>query len=295
MTRAFRPIGLALLALCLTACNRSAGGAPPADLAWTSVAATLTAAPSLPEGAMTSPDGIPFPTRTPPPSATPIISPSPTATPTPTIGPTPSASPPPLPPGDPRTGLNLSMPDYRDDFANRLTWIGPSFAGATNEVENGRLHSVDRLADSFIWWSTTVPDANAANVYVEVTAEIGACAGKDGYGLAVRVAGAAFNSGCTLEFSCDGAYRIRRFSGGSVDTLVDWTTAEAIRTGPNMTNRMGLLARSQTLHAFANGLALGQVEGVSYEAGTYGLFASAQQTTDLSVYFDDFALWYLGP
>lgn len=288
MTRSRCPPLLMLAAVSLAACNRSAGGSPPAYLAFTSVAATLTAAPTLP--AVGNP-----PTRTPPPSATPIFTSTTTPTTTPTLGPTPSATAFPLPPGDPRTGLNLSMPHYRDGFSNSLTWVGPSSAATENEFEDGRLRATDRLADSYVWWSTTVPDADAGNLYAEVTAEIGACSGKDGYGLAVRVGGPALNSGYSLEFSCDGSYRVREFSAGLVRTLVDWTTVDAIRPGPNTTNRMGFLARNQTLVAIANGVTIGEVNQAEYGVGTFGLFASAEDTPGVTVYFDDFALWYLPP
>jgi hypothetical protein len=291
-----RPANLLLLAaaLALSACNRSAGGEPPADLVLTAVAATLTSAPTLHSAHDQTPPAF-LPTATPPPSATAIISPSPTSTFTPTVGLTPTITPLPLLPGDPRIGLNLSAPDYRDDFSNQLTWVGPSFPGAENVWDDGRLRTTDYLTDSYIWWSTTSPDADAANVYAEVTAEIGDCAGKDGYGLAVRVRGDAFNSGYTLEFSCDGAYRIRDFQGGSVDVLLDWTPAAAIHPGPQAVNRMGLVARGPLLYAIANDILMGQVDGVDFMSGTYGLFASAEETPGLTIYFDDFALWRLNP
>lgn len=283
-----RVVLLGLATASLAACNRSAGGEPPAYLAFTSVAATLTAAPTLP------PPGSP-PTRTPPPSATPIFTPTHTATHTATLGPTPSATPPPLPPDDPRTGLDLVAPHYQDDFSNWLTWIGPSSLAAENEFEDGRLRATDRRADGYVWWSTTVPQANAGNLYAEVTATIGNCAGKDGYGLAVRVGGPNLDSGYSLEFSCDGAYRFREFNAGFVRLLQDWTPSEAIRPGPNAINRLGILARGQTLVAVANGVVIGQIDGAIFGVGTFGLFASAEQTAEVTVYFDDFALWWLRP
>lgn len=284
-----RPAHFALLGLAaasLAACNRSAGGEPPAYLAFTSVAATLTAAPTLPPPVSPA-------TRTPPPSATPISTSTPTDTPTPTLGPTPSATPPPLPPGDPRTGLNLASPHYQDDFSNRLTWIGPSSDAAENEFEDGRLRASDRRPDNYVWWSTTVPEADAGNLYAEVTAAIGNCTAKDGYGLAVRVGGPHLNSGYSLEFSCDGSYRIREFSAGFVRVLRDWTSSDAIHPGPNATNRLGFLARGQTLVAVANGQVIGQIDGAIFGVGTFGLFASADQSPEVTVYFDDFALWWL--
>jgi len=293
MTRPSRLVLVAAAAFALSACNRSAGGSPPAGQVLTAVAATLTAAPTLPSAGQAPPALLP--TATPPPTATPIITPSLAPTLSPTTGSTPTTTPLPLLPGDPRIGLNLTAPDYRDDFSNQLTWVGPSFPGAENVWADGRHRATDYATDSYIWWSTTLPDADAANVYVEVTAEVGDCTGKDAYGLAVRVWGEAFNSGYTLEFSCDGAYRIRDFQGGSVAVLLDWTPAPAIHLGPNAVNRLGFVARGPVLYAVANEILLSQVDGVDFMSGTYGLFASAEETPGLTVYFDDFALWRLNP
>ena len=203
---------------------------------------------------------------------------------------------PPLPADDPRAGLNLNTPDYHDGFAARFTWGELGNDGAVNTWDEGRLKAVDTLTDAFIWWSTTVPEAAAGNLYAEVTAAIGDCSGRDAAGLAVRVGGANLNSGYTLEVSCDGAYRVRKFTEGRVETLGDWTNAEAIIQGPNATNRLGFLARGTTLYAFANSTRLGEaISDSSYLAGTFGLFAVARQTPGLTVHFDDFSLWHVTP
>jgi hypothetical protein len=268
--------------LTLFACTRPAGEPSP-DLVATMVAATLTAAPTLP------------PSPTSPPTATPIITPSPTPTDTATPGPIPSATLPELAPGDPRHGINLASPDYRDDFSSQNTWFGPNFEGAINVWDNERHRATDYITDYSIWWSTTVRNIDAGNLYAEISAEIGDCTNKDGYGLAVRVNGDPLNCGYTLEFSCDGAYRIRKFVEGSVQVLLDWTPSEAIIAGPNIENRMGFLANGGVLFAIANGVVLGQVEDSDFYSGTFGLFTSAMNTPGLTTYFDDFYLWYLQP
>src|SRR3972149_6908724 len=80
----------------------------------------------------------PPPPRTSPPTATllptntPTIppSPTPTLTSTPGASPTPSAAP--LPTDDPRAGINLSSPDYRDAFDVAFTWFEYSDATVAN-------------------------------------------------------------------------------------------------------------------------------------------------------------------
>ncbi len=236
-----------------------------------------------------------FPSATAPPSATNITTPTMMSTITPTPGLTITPTPPPLSPDDPRYGLNLAAPHYWDDFSSSLTWVGPNFDGAMNVWEDGRLRATDFLADKFLWWSTTIPDVDAGNLYVEVTAEVNKCSGKDAIGLAVRVDPDNRNSGYTLEFSCDGSYRIRKLVAGTIQTLLEWTSSDLILSGPDTTNVLGFLAQGSTLTVFANGEVLSSIEANAFFKGNFGLFSDAASTPGLTIYFDDFKLWYINP
>ncbi len=236
-----------------------------------------------------------LPSVTAPPSATNITTPTAIVTLTPTPELTITPTPPPLSPDDPRYGLNLAAPHYWDDFSSNLTWVGPNFDGAMNVWEDGRLRATDFLTDKFLWWSTTIPDVDAGELYVEVTAEVGECSGKDAIGLAVRVEPENRDSGYTLEFSCDGSYRIRKLFAGTVQNLLEWTPSDLILSGSDTTNVLGFLARGTTLTVFANGEVLDSIEDNSFFKGNFGLFSDAASTPGLTVYFDDFKLWYLTP
>ncbi len=269
----------------LAACNRAAQEPPPNVLA-TQVASTLTAAPTLPASVT------PPPSPTPLASATHAVPPTETPTETPTPGGSPSPTPPPLAPDDPRTGLNLAAPDYTDDFSIAYKWVGPDDPGsATNQVESEGLTATDHKADGYIWWSTT--DQQAGDSYAEVSAAVGPCSGKDAAGFSVRVNGDSFDQAYALEFSCEGSFRLRKFiTEAAPATLIEWTASPEIVKGPNVTNRLGLLAKGSKLYVFANGKLVGQVEDASYASGTFGLYASAANSTTLAVTFDDFAAWY---
>ena len=264
------------------ACTRIAVE-PSRDRVSTDVALTLTAAPTLP------------PSSTPPPSGTPVRSPSVTPTSTPTTGPSPTATPPELPEDDPRYGINLAEPHYVDNFISQLTWFGPNFEGAINVWYDGRMRTTDLLADHNIWWSTTVREIDALHVYTEITAEIGECRGKDSSGFAVRVSGELRNSGYALEFSCDGHYRMRKFVAGSVTVLIDWTASDAIVPGSNEENQMGILAKRNEISVFANSQLLETIQDNNYDLGTYGIYASAIETAEVTILFDSFKLWFLKP
>lgn len=236
-----------------------------------------------------------LPSVTAPPSATNITTPTAIITLTPTPGLTITPTPPPLSPDDPRYGLNLAAPHHWDDFSSNLTWVGPNFDGAMNVWDDGRLRATDFLTDKFLWWSTTIPDIDAGDLYVEVTAEVGECSGKDAIGLAVRVDPDNRNSGYTLEFSCDGSYRIRKLVAGTIQTLLEWTPNDSILSGSDATNVLGFLAQGTTLTVFANGEVLSSIEANAFFKGNFGLFTDAASTPGLTVYFDDFKLWYINP
>jgi hypothetical protein len=278
-----------LLLSLLSACNRPAQEPPPDNLA-TFVSATLTAQPSLTARLPT-----PLPTWTlPAPFTTETATPEPSETPEPTIATTPTGTPLPLEPDDPRLGLNLSSPDFSDDFSDFPgAWFQFEDEDAIIRWEDGRLRATDNKADGFIWWSTSA--RLVEDVYAEVSVEMDQCAGRDAYGVAVRVGGDNFDRGYTLEVSCEGQYRVRRFiSEAAPAVLLDWTPAGAIVTGSGAVNRIGILCVGEAMHFVANGEVLNSqaVTDGEYSSGFVGLFASAAQTPGLTVYFDNLALWY---
>lgn len=269
---------LAVSILMLTACTRPAPvEVPPEQL-------QETLAP-LSEMVLPSP--------TLPPSATAPITPSATspATDTPGLGTTSTA--PVLATEDARFGLNLAAPDYWDNFSSTITWVGPNFEGAANLIRDGQLVATDYLADGFLWWSTTKPDINAGNVYIEVTAALSDCTGKDAAGLALRVEPNQLNSGYTFEASCDGHFRVRKLLSGSIRTLLDWQASEAINPGPEASNVLGFQAHGNLLTLFVNNARVAEVEDTAFIHGNYGLFADSAQTVGFTVRFSDFKLWYL--
>jgi len=277
------------LGLGLAGCNRSAAELPTSQVQASLLPPTLTSVFPLP----TLPTALPSATSPPPSTAT--YTPTPTITSTPSPGPSPSPTGPGLSPDDPRHMLNLSAPDYTDDFSSHLKWGEFSYPeSATNVYAEGGLKAKDNVVDHTIWWS--VSDQAGGDVYVEVTARVGECSGEDGYGLAVRVGGENFDRGYALEFSCNGSYRLRKFIGNvNPAVLVDWSPSDQIQSGVDATNRMGLLARGDMLYAVANGEIISEASDNEYTYGFFGLYASAEDIPGLDVVFDDFALWHLQP
>jgi hypothetical protein len=159
---------------------------------------------------------------------------------------------------------------------------------------DGELLSTDHRQDAYIWWTTSA--VQAGNLYTEIQATIAQCQSKDGYGLAIRVGGEHFDRGYALEFSCDGAYRFRKFiSGSAPQTLLDWTPTEAILSGPDQINILGFLADGPNLYAFANSQILNPtpISDWEYGYGIFSLYSLASDSAPVGVTFDDFKIWYL--
>jgi hypothetical protein len=280
---------LFLAASLLAACS-PAQGLPPAEQSIPGWAAeTLTAAPTLPPSA-TAP-----PTATIPPTQAPTDTPTPTTTLSPTPGPSPTSTAPALAADDPRQGLNLAAPDQSDDFSKHFGWYEFDDPNATTiSWSPGKLTIVDPRVDAYTWWSTS--SATGRDVYAEISAKIGTCSGLDGYGLAARIGGEQYDRGYTLELSCDGHFRVRKFiSGSSPLILIDWTNSSAIQTGTGAQNRLGFMLKGSELIGFANGQVLGKTKDPDYVYGNFGLFSLAAETPGLSVEFTNFALWQFPP
>lgn len=285
--RRFISVLFLMIAAGLVACTRSASDIGGSGLLPDQIAQTLTAEPTLP------------PSRTPPPSATPqpTITPVPEETATPaltaTTGPSPTASPPPLPADDPRFGLNLTEPDLSDDFQVRYGWYEFNDASAaTIQWERGQMTVTDNRADGFLWWSTS--GETASDLYAEITASVEDCQGKDLYGLAIRIGGAGYDRGYTLELSCDGQYRMRKLiSGAAPEIILDWTEEASIETGSNAENRLGFLANGDRLIGFVNGTELQTATDPDFVFGNFGLFTEAVDSATVTASFKNFDLWYL--
>jgi len=280
VTRYARFIFAVLPVLALAACTRPALELPPDRLA-TQAAATRTFVAAM------------VPSATPPPTATPIQTSTPQPTATATEAPIPTETIPSYPEDDLRSGLEYNAPSVFDDFGERYRWGEPWYEGAYIYWQDEALHAVDHWTDNYVMWSTSLLEAR--DFYVEINARIGECSGNDSYGIAGRINGDLVNSGYTLEFSCDGAFRFRKFVNGSVISLIDWIPDPAILAGSNQENRIGLLARGNRLAAYANDVYIGEITDPAFHSGLFGVFANALQTEDLTVVFDDFRLWYLTP
>jgi hypothetical protein len=195
---------------------------------------------------------------------------------------------------DPRALLDLAQPDHVDGFDRPEAWFDYDTAGrAAYWVEDGKLYGIDYEPDEiYTWWSNN--DTASGNLYAEVSATNGDCAGRDSVGMTIRVDTEKNAGGYSLEVSCDGAYRFRLHQiGGDQAEFIDWTESDAILTGPGATNRLGIWGYQARFLLFVNGEEVAEYWDTNYrhQFGMFALYVRASQTYDLEATFDDFAYW----
>ncbi|NIS79131.1 MAG: hypothetical protein GTO14_02660 [Anaerolineales bacterium] len=230
---------------------------------------------------------LPAPTETPSiePTSTQEITPSPEFTPTSTY--TPTAT---LPPGDPRAGLGA--PAFRDRFEDGSNWPLYEDEHSRFEIEENKLVMTAFNPDFWNGWMLTWPVI--ADFYLEVKGTIGACSGRDAYGVMVRAKETEFgHAGYLFGISCDGRYSLRIWDGERYTKLKDWTANENIIKGSEQTHRIGFLADGSTLKLYVNGKLVTQLTNPDYIIGLFGVFIGAAETANLTVHLEEVAYWNL--
>jgi len=197
---------------------------------------------------------------------------------------------------DPRAILDLGDPDYNDYFdVPELWWDFDTPGRAAYGVADGRLWGLDYEPEKlYSWWSYTDKQADLA--YAEVSATNGDCVGKDAVGFVIHSDPQKAAGGYALEVSCDGAWRVLKHRiGEGPRELVEWTVSDAIRTGKDATNRLGIWYHFGTMYFFLNGVMVGEAYNshADFPGGTFALYVKASQTYNLKAWFDDLAFWEL--
>ncbi len=283
----------ALLSLLFSGCNIQATPTfiPPAqDQIATQVAALLTATPQAPiptePPVVTATAPVPTATQPVPPTATATV-----AAPTETLAPTetPPTSTPTEVAGDPR--LSLGDPTFIDDsFKENGNW-GSDWK---DEFTQGQFqdHQLVLTSIGVDGWTITWP--KPSDFYMEMTAKTGECAGKDRYGLIIRVP-ETFDRGYLFGFTCDGQYSLRIWNPEEkkYEYLIDWTASSHIKAGSEQTNRLGIMAEGDRFSLYANGHFLAEASDDTYSKGTFGPFIGHAETPDFTIYISEIAYWEL--
>jgi hypothetical protein len=179
---------------------------------------------------------------------------------------------------------------FSDDFANNNHgwWTGTfdENGNAENEgkIMNGEYSIVTHVKDSS-WRVTCEACGNFDNFYYEVNTRYVRGSTDSGYGLVFRADKKKHNL-YLFAISADGTYMIKKAVDEKYNTLVNWTKSATIR--PNGTNRLGILARGNSLEFFINGQSVQRLSDTSLTKGFIGLSVG---DTDLEVAFSQVRVW----
>ena len=219
-----------------------------------------------------------IPTSTPVPTSTIVWFP-PTSTPRPLNTPTP------FPTEDqlPRLGgLLLS-----DDFSSDETWQTFRSAAGNAVISNNELTLALQNSGNTIASFSTLPQFG--DYYLSLNVSLSLCSDPgDWYGILFRVN----NSENTYRwlFNCLGETRVDRVYKGRAYLMSDWDINGAIKPYAPQKFRIGIAANGSELRFYANDQLLKEVEDTLFTTGGYGLAASSNGVTPLTVSFSDFRL-----
>ena len=244
---------------------------------------TGTATPTLMEAVTDAPTEIPA-TKTPLPTQTPL--PSETPTPTATIPPT--AIPPET---DPR--LQLGNPSSTDLFTagNQWVWAVGKDDYASNEIRDGYM-LMKTEGDSAGWRLPAVD--GGSNLYIEGTFRTETCSGKDLYGIMFRVPiRSEADRGYFFGVSCDGQYKVSLWDGkiSKASTLVWFKSSDAILTGSDQTNRLGVLTEGNKMKFYINGYLVEEYNDDTFPGGFFGVFIKPGGTDEFSYRLEEMSYW----
>jgi hypothetical protein len=168
---------------------------------------------------------------------------------------------------------------------NNVDW--PEFSEADDlarlevQIVDGKYRWVAQANDGFVWWS--YPDMDSLTDFfaeVEVIQTEGDPYGE--MGMIFRVDQDRF-----YLYEVSGEYfTLWRNVADGWETLIDWTTAEDLRSGAM--NRLGILAVGDQFYLFINDQLVAQLRDSQYQAGVVGLAIGLEEAGDLGTFeFDN--------
>ncbi len=211
--------------------------------------------------------------------------PTPTPTATNTPQPTPTAT---LADTDP--AANLGSPDWVDPMDDGDNWPTGLNEYTSIEFEDGFLKLTEKT-ETYDGWRLTWPYLE--DFYLEIILRTEECNVNDHFGLIFRVPESAnANKGYLYGINCVGQYSLRLWDGEVMTSLVSWRESDAINTGANEVNRLGVMAKGENLTLYINGEKINEVSNSAYLEGGFGVFVgSGGVTEDLTVWVDEIKYW----
>jgi hypothetical protein len=264
----------------ISACNLPSSPPTPEDnLVETAVANTLTSQPIR---------ITPLQTNTLPVQSTETITPELTITPTDIFTDTPTAT---LEPQNPKTTLGNPTKIYTFDDGVAFGLEEPYDDGMTTfSVANGKLVMSSQNTNGYRGWRLTSP--RPENFYLEGAFQTLQCSGKDQYGLVFRAEDYTSGIAYYLAVSCDGSYKLTKWTDSGTSTLKDWTFTDILISGAYQSNLIGVYAQDDNIIIYFNDRKVDELKDSSLTAGGhFGVFIAGEETMGFTVEVDSMSYW----
>ena len=220
----------------------------------------------------------------PPPEAAPTDVP-PTTAPT-EVQPTPTLAP---IPGDPAE--LLGEPTGVDTFDSAANWTLFDNQCFKSEITDGKYVMTAKGLEGIVCWEVSWPQIK--DFYNEITIDMPEqCQPDDRFGLLFRAPDN--NRGYLYGLTCDGRYTMTMWDGETTTVIVEPTSSEAINTGPEAVNRIGVVAYGGNYFLYANGVFLTEAQDFTFtQEGLLGLYVRASTDQSFVVEYDNLGVWVL--
>lgn len=274
MRCSFTSLIISLSVLALAGCNLPQTSTPDTNSVATIVAAALTATQNalpptqLPPTQPPTATSQPSPSLSPQPSSTSTLEPTNTSTPIPTTTLTSTAT---LNLSDPKA--SLGKPTWEDLFSDGKKWglQGEVYDDGNTriEIKNEALLFTSLRGQYWHGWRVTYPKPQ--NFYLEASVHNINCSDGDYYGLLFR--STEQFEGYWYGVSCQGKFNLRTGGIGGWKEPVTAQSSSAILTGPDKTNRLGVMVKDARISLYVNGKLVKELTDTAFpDAGTFGLF-----------------------
>jgi hypothetical protein len=225
-------------------------------------------------------------------AATTAVQVTPSATPTPSQTMTATTTPSFTPPAD-DPAKTLGSPTWRDTFENGNSWYLDDDGSIRMEVKDHVLSLFGTASKFYDTWRFA-PANLSPNYYLQMSAAMDACSGRDRFGLLFGGTGnGALQQVFLFGITCDGKYSFRYYDSETkkYSMHINWTPSGYINTGAHQGNRLGVKVEGLHTALYINGHYVGDFTVPSFGNGRYGIFAASENTANLHVAVTEFAYW----
>ena len=181
----------------------------------------------------------------------------------------------------------LGDPDWVDTLEDGDNWATGPDPFSSIAINQGFLKLTS--ATELNGWRLTWPYLK--DFYLETTIQTPDCSGGEHFGLMFRVPNVSNSSqGYLFGISCDARYSLKIWNYPSMQYLVGWTDSDAIKTGENAINVLGVMAKGANLSLYINGQKVKDLTDNTYLEGGFGVFVG-DGSEGLTIWMDQIRYW----